>query len=124
MCGLQGLPADPPIGTGLSSFAYLKLFPVDTLKIDGSFIRDLTTNVVSQSVVAAISEVARVMQLETVAEFVEEHTTLDLLGKLGITWAQGYLLGEPALLSARLDALGAKSSPEVSAHHSTNRRQR
>jgi Amt family ammonium transporter len=97
-------------GTGLSSFAYLKLFPVDTLKIDGSFIRDLTTNVVSQSVVAAISEVARVMQLETVAEFVEDHAVFDLLGKLGITRAQGYLLGEPALLSQRLEALGARSS--------------
>lgn len=100
-------------GTGLSSFAYLKLFPVDTLKIDGSFIRDLATNVVSQSVVAAISEVARVMQLETVAEFVEDHAALDLLGKLGITRAQGYLLGEPGLLSARLEALGGKPSPGV-----------
>lgn len=93
-------------GTGLSSFAYLKLFPVDTIKIDGSFIRDLTTNVVSQSVVAAISEVARVMQLETVAEFVEDPATLELLGRLGITRAQGYLLGEPQPLLGRLDALG------------------
>lgn len=89
-------------GTGLSSFAYLKLFPVSTLKIDGSFVRDLTTNVVSQSVVAAISEVARVMQLETVAEFVETREGLDLLGKLGISWAQGYLLGEPACLAERV----------------------
>lgn len=100
-------------GTGLSSFAYLKLFPVDTLKIDGSFIRDLATNMVSQSVVAAISEVARVMQLETVAEFVEDHAALDLLGKLGITRAQGYLLGEPGPLSDRLEALGGKPSPGV-----------
>lgn len=92
-------------GTGLSSFAYLKLFPVDTIKIDGSFIRDLTTNVVSQSVVAAISEVARVMQLETVAEFVEDAATLELLGRLGITRAQGYLLGEPEPLLGRLDGL-------------------
>ncbi|MEZ5564960.1 MAG: EAL domain-containing protein [Gammaproteobacteria bacterium] len=86
-------------GTGLSSFAYLKLFPVNTLKIDGSFVRDLPTNAISQSVVAAIAEVARVMQLETVAEFVQDQATLDLLGQLGITWAQGYLLGEPALLA-------------------------
>jgi diguanylate cyclase (GGDEF)-like protein len=94
-------------GTGLSSFAYLKLFPVGTLKIDGSFIRDLTSNVVSQSVVAAISEVARVMQLETVAEFVETQEGLNLLGKLGITWAQGYLLGEPAPLAERVAGLVA-----------------
>ncbi len=92
-------------GTGLSSFAYLKLFPVDTLKIDGSFIRDLSTNVVSQSMVAAIAEVARVMRLDTVAEFVEDQATLSLLGKLGITWAQGYYLGEPALLAERIGVL-------------------
>jgi len=94
-------------GTGLSSFAYLKLFPVDTLKIDGSFVRDLSTNVVSQSVVAAIAEVARVMRLDTVAEFVEDQATLNLLGKLGITWAQGYFLGEPALLADRISSLTA-----------------
>ncbi len=111
-------------GTGLSSFAYLKLFPVDTLKIDGSFIRDLTTNVVSQSVVAAISEVARVMQLETVAEFVENQAALELLGKLGITRAQGYLLGEPALLSHRIETLGNRSSGSGSANLPARRRQR
>ncbi len=97
-------------GTGLSSFAYLKLFPVDTLKIDGSFIRDLSTNVISQSVVAAIAEVARVMQLETVAEFVQDQEVRDLLGKLGITWAQGYLIGEPVPLRESLVRLQAAPS--------------
>jgi EAL domain-containing protein (putative c-di-GMP-specific phosphodiesterase class I) len=92
-------------GTGLSSFAYLKLFPVDTLKIDGSFIRDLSSNVVSQSVVAAISEVARVMQLDSVAEFVQDEATLALLPKLGITWAQGWLFGQPVPLGERIAAL-------------------
>ena len=101
-------------GTGLSSFAYLKLFPVDTLKIDGSFIRDLTTNVVSQSVVAAVSEVARVMQLETVAEFVGDEATLALLGKLGVTWAQGYLFGEPTLLTERIASVPEK--PALDGH--------
>lgn len=93
-------------GTGLSSFAYLKLFPVDTLKIDGSFVRDLSTNKVSQSVVAAISEVARVMELETVAEFVQDEDSLELLRDLGIHWGQGYLLGEPASLERQLGSLG------------------
>jgi len=97
-------------GTGLSSFAYLKLFPVDTLKIDGSFIHDLSSNVVSQSVVAAISEVARVMQLDSVAEFVQDEATLALLRKLGITWAQGYLFGQPASLSERIAGLVGNSS--------------
>ncbi len=92
-------------GTGLSSFAYLKLFPVDTLKIDGSFIRDMATNVVSQSVVAAISEVARVMKLDTVAEYVQDKATLELLRGLGVTWGQGYYFGEPAPLAEVLQVV-------------------
>jgi diguanylate cyclase (GGDEF)-like protein len=101
-------------GTGLSSFAYLKLFPVDTLKIDGSFIRDLSSNVVSQSVVAAISEVARVMQLDSVAEFVQDEATLALLPKLGITWAQGWLFGQPVPLGERITALaGGKNAANI-----------
>lgn len=110
-------------GTGLSSFAYLKLFPVSTLKIDGSFVRDLTTNVVSQSVVAAISEVARVMQLETVAEFVETREGLELLGKLGISWAQGYLLGEPACLAQRVsEVLAAPADKQRQVRSAPSRR--
>ena len=93
-------------GTGLSSFAYLKLFPVDTLKIDGSFVRDITTNVTSQSVVAAIAEVARVMQLESVAEYVQDEAAMGLLKDLGVTWGQGFLLGAPEPLAEKLDTLG------------------
>jgi Amt family ammonium transporter len=92
-------------GTGLSSFAYLKLFPVDTLKIDGSFIRDLPTNVVSQSVVAAIAEVARVMQLETVAEYVQDQLAVDLLRNLNISYAQGYFVGTTALLAQQISGI-------------------
>jgi diguanylate cyclase (GGDEF)-like protein len=92
-------------GTGLSSFAYLKLFPVDTLKIDGSFVRDVTTNVVSQSVVAAIAEVARVMQLETVAEYVQDQAALELLRSLNITYVQGYLIGQTEPLENRISVI-------------------
>lgn len=92
-------------GTGLSSFGYLKLFPVDTLKIDGSFIRDIASNVVSQSVVAAIAEVARVMQLETVAEYVQDQAALDLLRNLNISYAQGYLVGAAELLDEKIIAV-------------------
>jgi Amt family ammonium transporter len=108
-------------GTGLSSFAYLKLFPVDTLKIDGSFIRDLTRNDVSQSVVAAIAEVARVMNLETVAEFVEDEGTLDLLGRLGIHWAQGFFLGRPEPLAGRLTAI-LETLPALTIERTSRRR--
>lgn len=89
-------------GTGLSSFGYLKVFPVDTLKIDGSFIRDVTTNVVSQSVVAAIAEVARVMQLETVAEYVQDQAAIDLLRNLNISYAQGFFVGRTDPLEAAI----------------------
>ena len=99
-------------GTGLSSFAYLKLFPVDTIKIDGSFVQDVATNVVSQSVVAAISEVARVMDLDTVAEYVQSEEAMVLLRDIGVTWGQGFMLGEPELLSDRLDALAATVSTQ------------
>ncbi len=97
-------------GTGLSSFAYLKLFPVSTLKIDGSFVRDLTTNVVSQSVVAAISEVARVMELETVAECVPDEEALELLRDIGVTYGQGFLLGEPQPLVEALDSAAVSAA--------------
>ena len=99
-------------GTGLSSFAYLKLFPVDTLKIDGSFVHDITTNVTSQSVVAAIVEVARVMELETVAEYVQDDASMALLRDLGVTWGQGFLLGAPEPLADKLNSLTLHSSVE------------
>jgi len=105
-------------GTGLSSFSYLKLFPVDTLKIDGSFVRDVATNVVSQSVVAALSEVARVMQLETVAEYVQDEQSLELLRSLGVTWGQGYLLGEPARLEDMLTGERASTAESAVARQS------
>ncbi|MBW7931062.1 MAG: EAL domain-containing protein [Gammaproteobacteria bacterium] len=92
-------------GTGLSSFAYLKLFPVDTLKIDGSFVRDLAGDVVSQSVVAAVAELARVLQMETVAEFVGDQDSLELLRRLNIGWAQGHFVGATGLLADRIGEL-------------------
>lgn len=85
-------------GAGLSSFAYLKNFKVDTLKIDGSFIRDITDNRISESMVAAITQVAKVMELQTVAEYVESSETKDLITKLGVDFAQGHVVGKPSAL--------------------------
>ena len=102
-------------GTGLSSFAYLKLFPVNALKIDGSFVRDITDNEVSKSMVAAIAEIARVMNLETVAEFVQDQKSMDLLKDLGVTWAQGYFVGIPRPLQDYLNEIDAEQLEEVSA---------
>lgn len=86
-------------GAGLSSFAYLKNFNVNTLKIDGSFIRDITENRISESMVAAITQVAAVMGLQTVAEYVESDLTRQLVTKLGVDFAQGHLVGKPMPLS-------------------------
>lgn len=85
-------------GAGLSSFAYLKNFKVDTLKIDGSFIRDITENRISESMVAAITQVAQVMELQTVAEYVESDLTRKLITRLGVDFAQGHNIGKPVPL--------------------------
>ena len=82
-------------GAGLSSFAYLKNFNVDTLKIDGGFIQDITENRISESMVAAITQVAGVMGLQTIAEYVESDMTRQLITKLGVDFAQGHLVGRP-----------------------------
>jgi diguanylate cyclase (GGDEF)-like protein len=90
-------------GAGLSSFAYLKNFAVDILKIDGGFIRDISDNRISESMVAAITQVAKVMELETVAEYVENEKTRKLVAKLGVHYAQGHVVGKPLPLE---DVLG------------------
>ena len=82
-------------GAGLSSFAYLKNFSVDILKIDGGFIRDITDNRISESMVAAITQVAKVMELVTVAEYVESEKTRRLITELGVDFAQGHAIGKP-----------------------------
>jgi len=96
-------------GAGLSSFAYLKNFKVDTLKIDGSFIRDIVDNQVSESMVAAITQVAKVMELETVAEYVESKATIKLIKKLGVDYAQGHAFGKPTPLQSVLEVLSGQT---------------
>jgi Amt family ammonium transporter len=66
------------------------------LKIDGSFIRDITDNRISESMVAAITQVAKVMKLKTVAEYVESQKTMSLIKKIGVDFAQGYAIGKPS----------------------------
>ena len=92
-------------GAGLSSFAYLKNFKVDALKIDGSFIRDITDNRISESMVAAITQVAKVMELETVAEYVESDAARSLIMRLGVDYAQGHCIGKPIAFEESLAAL-------------------
>ena len=94
-------------GAGLSSFAYLKNFNVDMLKIDGSFIVDITENRISESMVAAITQVAKVMDLQTVAEFVENEEARRLLTDLGVDFAQGHLFGKPKTFATVVEELTA-----------------
>ncbi len=86
-------------GVGFSSFYYLKHLPVDYLKIDGGFIRNLARNRVDQHLVKAIVEVARGLGKETIAEFVHDAETFRLLREYGVDYAQGYHVGQPLPVS-------------------------
>ena len=91
-------------GTGYSGFTYLKQLPLDYLKIDIEFVRDLATNPASSHVVKAVVALARGFDLKTVAEGVEDAETLVLLGELGVDLAQGYHIARPGPI-ADIDAL-------------------
>lgn len=82
-------------GSGMSSFTYLKNLPVDYLKIDGSIVNKMDKNKANQAMVAAINQIGQVMNIETIAEHVENQAILSSLNEIGVTYAQGYYIGEP-----------------------------
>jgi EAL domain-containing protein (putative c-di-GMP-specific phosphodiesterase class I) len=82
-------------GSGLSSFAYLKTLPVDFLKIDGMFIRDIHEDPIHLAMVQSINEVGHLMGMETVAEFVESDAIIQVLREVGVDYAQGYGICPP-----------------------------
>jgi diguanylate cyclase (GGDEF)-like protein len=82
-------------GSGMSSFSYLKTFPVDYLKIDGSFVRDLRADRFDCAVVEGINRIGRVLGMQTIAEYVEHPEILNRLTAIGIDYAQGYALHRP-----------------------------
>ena len=86
-------------GSGLSSFAYLKNLPVDYLKIDGMFVRDVHTDPLDRALVRSINDVGKVMGKKTIAEFVENDDVLRVLAEVGVDYAQGYGVGKPFPLS-------------------------
>lgn len=88
-------------GSGLSSFAYLKELPVDYLKIDGRFVRNLNTDEIDHTMVGAISQIGAAIGVRTVAERVEDAATVVHLRRLGIDYAQGYLFSRPVPATGR-----------------------
>ncbi len=82
-------------GTGYSSFGYLQRLPVDYIKIDGCFVRDLVNNPVDQKMVRLIGEIGQEAGMRTIAEYVQGGPTLALLAELGIDLAQGFFIGRP-----------------------------
>ncbi len=87
-------------GAGFASFYYLKHVPLDWLKIDGDFVRDLPRNTTDQLVVRHIAEMAHSLKLHTIAEFVEDVRTLEMLTEYGVDCGQGNFVGEPEPIPA------------------------
>ncbi len=86
-------------GSGLSSFGYLKTLPVDFLKIDGIFVRDLLKDPIDKALVESINNVGHLMDLQTIAEFVESAAALEVLREIGVDFVQGYHIAEPRPLA-------------------------
>lgn len=82
-------------GKGYSSFAYLKNLPVDYLKIDGMFVKNMDSDMVNRNMVKSIHELAQIMGVKTVAEFVENKKIYKCLEEMEIDYAQGYLIAMP-----------------------------
>lgn len=92
-------------GSGLSSFGYLKKLPVDHLKIDGMFIRDILKDETNRIFVKSIIDIARSLNIKTTAEFVENDEMLQLVRELGADYAQGFGVGRPFVLAPKLTGI-------------------
>lgn len=86
-------------GSGLSSFSYLKNLPVDYIKIDGSFVRDICEDITDHAFVESIAQIGHVMNIQTIAEYVENQDILAELTLIGVDYAQGFHLALPSPLS-------------------------
>ena len=92
-------------GMGFSSFYQLKNLDVDYLKIDGSFVRNLSKDPVDKHLVTAMVHLAESLGKQTIAEFVEDEETLDILRSIGVDCAQGFHIGRPRPLDDVLEEL-------------------
>jgi diguanylate cyclase (GGDEF)-like protein/PAS domain S-box-containing protein len=96
-------------GSGFSAFFYLKNLPFDYIKIDGDFVRGLDRSPTDQLIVEGIARIAEGMRIRTVAEFVADGATLEILKRAGIDFAQGYHIGRPAPVEEMLAVAGART---------------
>jgi len=96
-------------GTGLSSFSYLKQFPVDFLKIDGEFVRDIIEDDKSYVFVRSMTEVGHALNMKVIAEFVESDTMFNKLREANVDFIQGYQVGKPVEIHSLIEHLLAVS---------------
>jgi diguanylate cyclase (GGDEF)-like protein/PAS domain S-box-containing protein len=82
-------------GVGLSSFSYLKNLPVDYLKLDGCFVKNMVHDTTDRAMVKAINHIGHTMDIRTIAEFVEDEATLHAVREIGVDYAQGYVIARP-----------------------------
>lgn len=92
-------------GSGLSSFGYLKMLPVDYLKIDGSFVRNMLHDDHDHSIVIAISQIAKTLNIACVAEWIEDEATLMALKEVGVDYGQGFFLHRPEAIADHVSTL-------------------
>jgi len=91
-------------GVGLSSFGYLKNLPVDYLKLDGCFVKNMVSDNIDRAMVRAINQIGHTMNIKTIAEFVEDEETLAAVREVGVDYAQGYFIARPAPIEISLNS--------------------
>ena len=102
-------------GTGYSSLNHLRRFPIDTLKIDQSFVRDLTTDENGTGIVTAVVDIGKLLQVQVVAEGVETRQQLELVRQLGCTDVQGFYYSRPLPLRELAKILAAQADAKTAA---------
>ena len=104
-------------GVGVNSLSYLKALPVDAVKLDGMFVRDLACSARSRATVSAVTQLAGAFGIVCVAEYVESQAILKLVRELGVDYAQGYAIHRPEPLTAVLEALRLDAQHVPAAAH-------
>lgn len=109
-------------GSGLSSFSYLKKLSIDYLKIDGSLIKDIVSSRLDQTMVASIADIANVLNVKTIAEYVENNEILSVLKEMNIDYAQGYEIMKPHSLELELQKLSECAVSKKSSNKTASNR--